>query len=49
MTGLNEPPSFAGSHFAVHRAVVRKPLDFVDLSHRLRNFLERPVLPAKAA
>ncbi len=40
MTGLNQPPSFAGSHFAPRRAVVRKPIDFVDLSHRLREHLD---------
>jgi CheY-like chemotaxis protein len=40
MTGLNQPPSFAGSHFAARRAVLRKPLDFVDLSQRMREMLE---------
>jgi PAS domain S-box-containing protein len=40
MTGLNQPPSFAGSHFAPRRAVVKKPIDFVDLSHRLREHLD---------
>jgi len=40
MTGLNQPPGFAGSHYASRRAVIRKPLDFVDLSHRLRAFLD---------
>ncbi len=45
ITGLNQPPSFAGSHFASRRAVLRKPLDFVDLSHRLRELLEPAALP----
>ena len=40
MTGLNQPPNFAGSHFAPRRAVVKKPIDFVDLSHRLREQLD---------
>jgi two-component system cell cycle sensor histidine kinase/response regulator CckA len=43
MTGLNQPPSFANSCFAARRIVLRKPLDFVDLSQRLRGFLEKPV------
>ena len=50
MTGLNEPPSFAGSHYAARRAVIRKPLDFVDLSHRLRDYLdERPLDSCKGS
>lgn len=40
MTGLNQPPSFAGSHYASRRSVIRKPIDFVDLSHRLREQLD---------
>ena len=40
VTGLNHPPSFAGSRFAPKRAVCQKPIDFVELSHRLRDFLE---------
>jgi CheY-like chemotaxis protein len=42
MTGLNQPPDFASSPYAAKRAVVRKPLDFADLSQRLRNFLDNP-------
>jgi PAS domain S-box-containing protein len=45
ITGMNQPPNFAGSHFAARRAVVRKPIDFVDLSHRIREQLE----PVQAA
>ena len=44
MTGLNQPPSFAGSHFAPRRSVIKKPIDFVDLSHRLREQLD-PLAP----
>ena len=40
VTGLNTPPDFAGSRYAARRAVVRKPIDFADLSHRLRGFLD---------
>jgi PAS domain S-box-containing protein len=40
MTGLNQPPSFAGSQFAPRRAMVRKPIDFVELSHQLRRQLD---------
>jgi CheY-like chemotaxis protein len=42
MTGLNEPPSFAGSNYAPLRAVVTKPINFFELSHRLRKFLDKP-------
>ncbi len=42
MTGLNRTPSFAGSHYASRRAVITKPLDFLDLSHHLRRFLDKP-------
>ena len=46
MTGLNQPPGFAGSRYAAHRAVVKKPIDFVELSHRLREYLDEPVSQA---
>lgn len=39
VTGLNQPPSFSDSQYALHRAVCRKPINFVELSHRLREFL----------
>jgi len=39
VTGLNQPPSFKGSRFAPRRAVCQKPINFVELSHRLRDFL----------
>lgn len=39
VTGLNQPPSFSGSPYAPHRAVCQKPINFVELSHRLREFL----------
>jgi CheY-like chemotaxis protein len=40
VTGLNQPPSFNGSRYAQHRAVCQKPINFVELSHRLRDFLD---------
>lgn len=40
VTGLNQPPSFQGSRHAARRAVCQKPINFVELSHRLRDFLE---------
>lgn len=40
VTGLNQPPSFKGSRYAPRRAVCQKPINFVELSHRLRDFLE---------
>jgi two-component system, cell cycle sensor histidine kinase and response regulator CckA len=45
MTGLNQPPSFIGSRFAPLRAVVLKPINFSELSHRLRGFLDQPAKP----
>jgi PAS domain S-box-containing protein len=42
MTGLNQPPDFFGSPYASRRAVFQKPIDFVELSHRLRKFLDQP-------
>jgi CheY-like chemotaxis protein len=39
VTGLNQPPSFKGSRYAPRRAVCQKPINFVELSHRLREFL----------
>jgi len=39
VTGLNQPPTFTGSRYAPHRAVFQKPIDFVELSHRLRDLL----------
>ena len=42
MTGLNQPPTFNRSRFAPLRAVMQKPINFVELSHRLRNFLDQP-------
>ena len=41
MTGLNQPPDFAESRHASRRAVFQKPVDFVKLSHCLRQFLNR--------
>jgi two-component system cell cycle sensor histidine kinase/response regulator CckA len=40
MTGLNQPPDFATSKVYRRRAVISKPVNFVELSHRLRHFLE---------
>jgi len=42
MTGLNQPPNLADSRYAARRAVFQKPIDFVELSHRLRKFLDEP-------
>jgi DNA-binding NtrC family response regulator len=42
MTGLNEPPDFFNSRHAARRAVFQKPIDFVELSRRLRKFLDKP-------
>jgi PAS domain S-box-containing protein len=42
MTGLNSPPSFTGSNHAPLRAVVSKPINFLELSHQLRGFLDKP-------
>ena len=46
MTGLNEPPDFLNSRYAGRRAVLQKPIDFIDLSRRLRNFLDKPHGPS---
>jgi CheY-like chemotaxis protein len=40
VTGLNQPPEFSGSRFVTHRAVFQKPLNFAELSHRMRSFLD---------
>jgi CheY-like chemotaxis protein len=42
MTGLNQPPELFTSRYASRRAVFQKPIDFVELSHRLRKFLDEP-------
>jgi len=42
MTGLNQPPDLSGSRYAKLRTVVQKPINFVDLSHLLRDFLDQP-------
>ncbi len=44
MTGLNQPPDFTGTKYSSRRSVVKKPIDFVELSHRLRNFLDEPAV-----
>lgn len=41
MTGLNQPPNLSVSRYAAKRAVFQKPIDFVELSHRLRYFLDK--------
>ena len=48
MTGLNQPPGFANSRFGGRRAVVQKPIDFADLSRRLRGFIDDGVFRTKA-
>jgi CheY-like chemotaxis protein len=40
MTGLNQPPDLSASKYASRRMVVQKPINFVNLSHCLRQFLE---------
>jgi CheY-like chemotaxis protein len=42
MTGLNQPPDLFTSRYASRRAVFQKPINFVELSHRLRKFLDQP-------
>ncbi len=42
MTGLNQPPDLTASRYAPLRNVFQKPIDFVQLSHRLRKFLDHP-------
>ncbi|MGO8764429.1 MAG: ATP-binding protein [Limisphaerales bacterium] len=42
MTGLNQPPDLAASRHAALRSVFQKPINFVDLSHCLRKFLDHP-------
>jgi PAS domain S-box-containing protein len=46
MTGLNQPPDLMASRHAPRRFVFQKPMNFVELSHRLRQFLDRPDDPA---
>lgn len=41
MTGLNQPPDFAASRYSKLRTVIQKPINFVNLSHRLRYFLDQ--------
>jgi PAS domain S-box-containing protein len=42
MTGLNQPPDFTGSNYAALRSVISKPINFFELSRRLREFLDTP-------
>jgi two-component system cell cycle sensor histidine kinase/response regulator CckA len=42
MTGLNQPPNLTSSRHAQMRFVFQKPIDFVELSCCLREFLDRP-------
>jgi two-component system, cell cycle sensor histidine kinase and response regulator CckA len=41
MTGLNQPPDFIASPHASLRTVVQKPINFPELSRRLRRFLDQ--------
>jgi PAS domain S-box-containing protein len=41
MTGLNQLPDFAASRHAPLRVVLQKPIDFVELSHHMRKFLNQ--------
>jgi len=50
MTGLNQPPDFAGSRYASRRAVLQKPISLVELSHGPRRLLDEVKhAPAEAA
>jgi len=40
MTGLNHPPDLSTSRYAPLRYVFQKPIDFVELSHCIRHFLD---------
>jgi CheY-like chemotaxis protein len=40
MTGLNQPPDLSASPYAPLRTVFQKPIDFVELSHCLRRYLD---------
>jgi two-component system cell cycle sensor histidine kinase/response regulator CckA len=40
MTGLNQPPDLSGSRHAQRRLIFQKPINFVELSHCLRRFLD---------
>jgi two-component system, cell cycle sensor histidine kinase and response regulator CckA len=40
MTGLNQPPDLSSSRFATRRHVFQKPINFVQLSHCMREFLD---------
>jgi PAS domain S-box-containing protein len=40
MTGLNQPPDLTTSRHASLRSVFQKPINFVELSHCLRKFLD---------
>jgi PAS domain S-box-containing protein len=42
VTGLNPTPDLRGSRYALLRAVLQKPIDFVQLSQRMRQFLDKP-------
>jgi PAS domain S-box-containing protein len=42
ITGLEPPPDLLRSRYAPLRAVLSKPIDFVQLSQRLRQFLDKP-------
>jgi two-component system, cell cycle sensor histidine kinase and response regulator CckA len=41
MTGLNQPPDLSASRYASRRVVFQKPINFVKLSHCLREFLDQ--------
>jgi PAS domain S-box-containing protein len=47
MTGLNEPPNLTDSRYAARRAVFQKPIDFVELSRRMRKFLDSSACPSQ--
>jgi two-component system cell cycle sensor histidine kinase/response regulator CckA len=51
MTGLNQPPDLAASRHAPLRFVFQKPINFIELSHQLRKFLDpaNGHSPAKSA
>ena len=41
ITGLNQLPDLSGSPHAARRAVMRKPVEFSELSHQLRAMLDK--------
>jgi PAS domain S-box-containing protein len=47
VTGLSPSPDLVRSRYASRRAVLQKPIDFVQLSHKMREFLDQPAKPSE--